>query len=353
MTQHEQTNDQNGSEAPHQGPSAGQDLLPPFRQRWPWIGADAQTFAFAVVAKRAGNLDPYPAARFEVDIGDGSGDRLAHELNLPTGGGKTKPLVIVFHGLGGHAEEGYVRLAAKAMLAAGHPVLRYNNRGCGIGRDLAKTGHWPGDTGALRATFVELTRHHPEHTAAGVFLLGFSLGVSLTVIYLAEAGETGPVIAAAAVSGPLDLAMTSHQLEGWRTLHYRRYIVGKMKYEILRPALTMDAETKANVVKARTVWQFDEAFNAPRHGFDSAADFYAAHHLGPRLPEVRVPLLMLVSRDDPFVPFAMYEQTDWAKSTHVTCVSTAHGGHTGFHGKGDLNPWCNRLALEFFRRHMG
>ena len=41
---------------------------------------------------------------------------------------------------------------------------------------------------------------------------------------------------------------------------------------------------------------------APRHGFAGAADYYARASVAPRLPELRVPSLLLNSESDPMVP---------------------------------------------------
>ena len=339
--------------------------FPAFRQRLPWLGGDIQSMAFNYLAKDC-DLDAWDERRVEVALPDGSGDRLVHRLDLPqecdTADAEEgcRPLVVLLHGLGGHAEEGYILLASRFLLQRGHPVLRYNNRGCGIGRDFASRGHWPGDTLALRATLEHLHREHPEQTAGGIGIIAYSLGSSLLVAWLAEAGEAHErgeenphrgVFAAATISGPIDLHMTSRHLSGLRSIAYRKYLMTKIRYEIDRPSLSMTDAEREVVEGARTIWEFDDGFTAHRHGFEGAREFYAACHMAPKLPRVRIPLLMIASRDDPFVPFEMYRRHDFSNDPYVTPLLCDRGGHCGFHGVGEIDAWCDRMAIRFIEHH--
>ena len=330
-------------------PHAPPHWMTPFRQRWPFYGADAQTLCYDFMAKRHADLGQFRHERIEVDVGDGTGDRLAHEANVPKDPAG-RACVVVHHGFGGTARSGYAELAAQTFLDAGHPVVRYNNRGCGIGRSLAKTAHWPGDSAAVRATVDHLADERPDLSRGGVFLLGFSLGCSAMIHYLAEEGQDARAFAAAAVSPPVDLVLTSKALSSPRTFPYRRFILPKVKHEIIRPSL--DREVPATAVAAATVWQFDGAFNAPRFGHDTAEGFYRQFSLHEQLRAVKTPLLTLASRDDIFTPFAMHRAFDWSCNDKITAVHTDRGGHCGFHARDDVLPWCDRLALGFLRRNL-
>ena len=330
--------------------------FPPFRQRWPWIGPDLQSAAYEVVS-RGIDLGRWPDRRVEVEVGDGSGDRLVHHLHLPeprAGRGPGRPVVVMVHGLGGSADAGYVSLAAADLLGRGYPVLRYNRRGCGAGADAAAGCAWHGDTAGLGATARALRDRRGELglSRAGLAMIGFSLGGNALVQWLADdAGDlcrTLPVLAAATVSAPIDLAASARRLDSWRNLHYRPYIVAKLRNELLRPAADLtDAERRA-LGRALGMWDVTEKFNAPRNGFDSAQSYYDAGHLGERVARVGIPLLMIHSRDDPWVPHDAYERVDWEASSNLLPLFTDRGGHMGFQGLHGPTPWSIHCITRFF-----
>ena len=68
------------------------------------------------------------------------------------------------------------------------------------------------------------------------------------------------------------------------------------------------------------------------------------------LPDIRKPTLVLASLDDPWVPGAAYFGHRWGsnKSDSLKPLLTSRGGHVGFHGKGDYQPWNDRAVLKFF-----
>ena len=206
-----------------------------------------------------------------------------------------------------------------------------------------------------RATLRHLREHRPELCEHGIVAIGFSLGTCALGHYLAEEGDDCGVLAAALVSPPIDLTMTSKQLSGWRTLPYRRWLLPKVKYEILRPTVRAELpdDWLMSATAATTVWDFDAALNAPRFQLDGARAFYEKFGLLDTLGGVRVPTLAVASRDDIFVPFAMHSAYDWDANPNLHPVHTKRGGHCGFHARDLELPWCDRLALKFFERHAG
>lgn len=53
---------------------------------------------------------------------------------------------------------------------------------------------------------------------------------------------------------------------------------------------------------ARTLYEFDDVFTAPLHGFRNVDDYWDRASAKPHLPAIRVPALALNARNDPFVP---------------------------------------------------
>jgi predicted alpha/beta-fold hydrolase len=327
------------------------DWFEPFRRRWPIVGPDAQTLAYDAVAKQHAGLDGFRHESLQLPVDDDSGDQLIHEVNFPTDR-RPGPTAVLWHGFGGTARSGYLELAARAFLDAGWPAVRCNNRGCGLSRSTAATAHWPGDVALVRSTIDHLHAHRPDLAEHGLYLVGFSLGTCALTHYLADAGDAARCLGGTLVSAPIDLVMTSRQLSSWRTFPYRRFLLPKVKHEVLRPNVRAHTDdlVHAKATAARTVWQFDDVYNAPRLGHAGAEQFYRAYDLHDALPKVRRPLVVLHSRDDPFVPFRMHADFDFAQNDHLHPIHTSKGGHCGFHGQGHPIPWCSRLAVEHATR---
>ena len=83
------------------------------------------------------------------------------------------------------------------------------------------------------------------------------------------------------------------------------------------------------VARATTLWEFDDAFTAPVHGFAGTDDYWTRASCKPWLREVVVPTLVLNARNDPFVPDASLPDGRQV-SAAVVLEQPDHGGHAGF-----------------------
>src|SRR5487761_1306760 len=263
------------------------DGLPPFRPRLPWWGPDLQTIRSVVVRSRA--LDGHAGERHYFPFADGSGDRLAAILNRPVAA-TTKPLIVLVH--------------VFESLPAG------------------------------------LTPH-------GVVAVGYSLGANLLLKYLGERGGGAHIDAAAVVSAPLDLAGTARRLGRFRNTAYQRYLLRYMKAEAVAPGADLSAAERRTVLDARSVWEFDHVYSAPRAGYDGATDYYARTASGRFLGGVTVPTLVIHALDDPWIPPEPYRDFDWQRHANLRAVLTRRGGHVGFHG-GDDVAWHDLAIARFF-----
>ncbi|MFH5806508.1 YheT family hydrolase [Alienimonas sp. DA493] len=316
--------------------------LPDYPAKWlgtPGAGhlhtASAQVFgeipAFSPVAGRS--ADDGPSEALEIPTSDGTGDRLAADLFLPEVERPGRPLVVLLHGLGGDAESAYVRACLSDLLGAGLRVVALNFRGAGRSHETCSEYLHPGRTGDVRA-LLEYLEDETERDLfeSGAILVGFSLGGSILLKALAT---TDPEIlhgvrAAVTVSAPLDLAACSRRLGRVRNHVYEAYLLKRMRDQIHLSPGGVSEEELAAVDSAGSVWEFDATFTAPRRGFDAVEDYYHEDSAGHRLGKIKVPTLLIVADDDPFVPLETYEQFDWDACPHLVRKRTATGGHTGF-----------------------
>lgn len=317
------------------------DGLPPFRPRLPWWGPDLQTIRSVVVRSRA--LDGHAGERLYFTLADGSGDRLAAIVNRAVPATK-RPLVVLVHGLTGLEDSFYMRESAAHFLARGFSVLRLNLRGAGRSRPHCRTQYHAGSSGDLAQVFATLPIDLAAH---GVVAVGFSLGANLLLKYLGEQGSAAKVAAAAVVSAPLDLAGTARRLGRFRNAAYQRYLLHYMKAEAIAPGADLSAAERRAVLGARSVWEFDHVYSAPRGGYDGAADYYARTACRNFLGGVTLPTLVIHAFDDPWVPPEPYREFEWRGHPSLHAVFTRRGGHVGFHG-GNAAAWHDLAIARFF-----
>ena len=141
--------------------------------------------------------------------------------------------------------------------------------------------------------------------AAPLYAVGVSLGGSALLNWLGREQERArsTLVAAAAVSAPLDLAAAGTAIgQGFNriyALHFLSTLVPKALAMAQRFPGALDA---AAVRRARSMHTFDDVVTAPLHGFDGAQDYWRRASSKPWLGGVAVPTLVLNARNDPFIP---------------------------------------------------
>jgi uncharacterized protein len=150
------------------------------------------------------------------------------------------------------------------------------------------------------------------------------------------AGEMGSsaghvVAAAASVCAPLDLAAGGHAIgRGFNRLVYTRMFLNTMRPKALRKyAQHPGLFDRDALLRATDLFEFDNIFTAPVHGFRDTEDYWRRASAKPHLAQIGIPALLVNARNDPFVPaWSLPERTDVAGS--VTLWQPATGGHVGF-----------------------
>ncbi|QID18333.1 alpha/beta fold hydrolase [Nitrogeniibacter mangrovi] len=260
------------------------------------------------------------------------------------------PLVVLFHGLEGDSDSHYARSVMSHLSR-----IRWNGvvphfRGCSGKPNRLMRAYHSGDSeeiGWMLARIAERYREGP------VFAVGISLGGNALLKWLGEQGRDARkyVAAAAAVCAPLDLEISGRALgEGFNRVYTARFL-RTLKAKALDKIRThgdtsLDAE---RIRTSRTLYEFDDAFTAPVHGFDGVLDYWRRASSRPLLHGIRVRTLLLNARNDPFVPPEILP-ADSELPRYVTAEYPATGGHVGFlRGgfPGHLNWLPERLVTHF------
>lgn len=239
-------------------------------------------------------------------------------------------LLVVVHGLGGSVNSFYARHAATAAEAADLDCLRLNLRGADrSGADFYHAGLTDDLVAALSAP--DLASYEELH------VLGFSLGGHVSLRYAAEAPDPR-LNTVAAVCPPIDLEPGVRHIDDARGAFYRKHVLKGLK-EIYREVAARNYRPLPcpvdQAMRIRTIRQWDEEVVAPRHGFTSAEDYYAQTSVGPRLPKVSVPALVVATEHDPMVPARTLRP--WLDAArNIRTIWLEEGGHVGFPQTVDL-----------------
>jgi predicted alpha/beta-fold hydrolase len=253
-----------------------------------------------------------------------------------------RPLVVVLHGLEGSSRSGYAMECYRALLARGVAAVGLNFRSCsGEPNRLARFYH-SGDTADLRFVLGLLRRRRPERPLGAI---GVSIGGNVLLKYLGEEEAESCVTVAAAVSVPFDLsAGADHLTRPLATLYAARLLRSlRAKVVAKRPLLPPTVDLPA-AIAARTFRAFDDAVTAPLHGFAGVDDYYGRCSSDRFLHRIRVPTLLVHSRDDPFLPEQRIPWNAAAENPYLTGVWTERGGHVGF--VSGRRPWRPRFWAE-------
>ncbi len=261
--------------------------------------------------------------------------------------GPARGEVVLVHGLEGSGDSGYMRSMAQTALDAGFAAHRFHMRTCGGTAHLCETLYHGGLTSDLLAWLCHLKETRlRERATVPVFLAGFSLGGNLVLKLAGELEDRARdlIAAVSSVSTPIDLEACSRHMGTARNRLYDLHFVRQMRR---RTAATGRFSGEA-LRRARSIYEFDDKFTAPSFGFRSAEHYYSTQSAAGFLSRIRVPTLLIQSRDDTFIPFSVYSHPALSGNPSIELVVTEHGGHLGFIAKGRPRLWAEHAVMEWF-----
>jgi len=316
-------------------PSPASCQITAFTDRAPWWGGDLQTLRNQIMERQSAL--PSRPYRLVFQTSDGSGDQLTGTLERPLGP-QSGPLIVLIHGLTGSEDSVYVRESARFHLVRGRPVLRLNLRGAGDGRSLARGYYHAGCASDLQDILDGLAG---EEKQKGFFLVGFSLGGNILLNLLGRVRPGHGVMGAATVSAPIEPSDARKRLMAPRNVLYHRFLLSRMKRDVLAAADLSQLERSA-VANAASIYDFDDRFVAPKNGFRDAPDYYERTAGARQVPAITVPTLMLAALNDPWIPAGAYFALRGSLPACVSVVIARSGGHVGFHERGHSETWYDR-----------
>ncbi len=263
--------------------------------------------------------------------------------------GKPRGEVVLVHGLEGSSESGYARSMAFGALQRGFAVHRFNMRGCGGTEALSLMSYHAGQTGDLLHVLQERRRV----SGAPVFLVGYSLGANVSLKLAGELGDDakGLLAGVVSVSAPVDLAACAEALKQPANFVYQNRFLDRLKERIRRKnRLSPDVYTLEHLPKVKSIMDFDDYYTAKLFGFGTAANYFATQSSNQFLEGIRVPALAMIAKDDPMVPFRVYDHPAFARNSLLRLAAVEHGGHLGFIARSQPRFWLDENVLDWMEQ---
>jgi predicted alpha/beta-fold hydrolase len=254
------------------------------------------------------------------------------------------PRLLLLHGLEGGIKSHYVHGIVSAAAAAGWGATLMVFRGCGSTPNTARRFYHSGETTDVAHVYALLRARAPN---VPWFTIGVSLGGNVMLKWLGELGGSATIAGAVAISVPFDLEAGSRKISRGSARIYDQHFLKQLRGKALRkleshPGL-FDKEA---LLRATSVYGFDDVVTAPVHGFADAHDYYSQSSSLAYLSRIRVPTLLISSRDDPFLPAAVLDRMREIATGNPALHAEIHehGGHVGF--VGGAWPWSARYYVE-------
>lgn len=279
---------------------------------------------------------PAPDGDF-IDVDFQAGDPVA----LYTAAGSVRsaaPLLVLFHGLEGSSRSHYALAFARMARQQGWAFAVPHFRGCSGSINLAPRAYHSGDFEEVDWVLQRLR----QRTTHPLLVVGVSLGGNAVLRWAEEMGAAARPVAraVASISAPLDLAASGQAMgQGFNRWVYTRMFLRTMKPKALLKLAQYPGLFDAQKLKhARTLYDFDNVFTAPLHGFKDTPDYWRRASAKPQLNRIQIPTLLVNAQNDPFVPASCLPRGSGVLD-QVALWQPRQGGHVGF----AQEPWPGHI----------
>lgn len=242
----------------------------------------------------------------------------------------SKSLTIICPGLESNSQSPSVRSLVTLMLQKKHDVVVFNHRGLsGKTNTLSKTYH----SGRSQDLHESIKHINQKYSYQKIFILGISIGGNITLKYLGEYSKEIPknIIKAVCFSVPLDLKSSAYRLQEKQNFIYMSQFLKTLKEKLLAKEKKFPGLIDlSNYNKTKSFIDFDENYTAKLNGFKSAEDYWQKASSINYLESIKVPSLILSSKDDSFLGKECYPLDICKDHKYLDLELTEHGGHFGF-----------------------
>lgn len=259
----------------------------------------------------------------------------------------SKKVIILLHGLEGHAQRPYITGTAKLFNQNHIDACAVNFRGCSGEPNTLYRSYHSGATEDLEAV-IDAILEKDQYDE--IYIKGISLGANMALKYAGERSNIPKALKAIiAVSAPCDLKGSCDELLSLKNKAYAIRFLDHLKQK-LKPKLEQFPnrlrQEEYNSIKS--LIDFDHVYTSKAHGFKDAYDYYDKASSAQFLRAIEVPTLIINALNDSFLSPSCYPVKHAKLNTKLHLEMPKYGGHVGFIQKGGF--YYNEVrALEFVK----
>lgn len=305
----------------------------------PWARNRHLQSIFASLGVRTWGGNPMRAAAQPVIVDGGNGVRLlgASSVHLPA---TAKGLIILLHGWEGSADSTYILTTGRYLFERGYDVFRLNLRDHGESHHL--------NEGLFHGALIDEVAHAVSEIAgragsAPCYLIGFSLGGNFALrIALTQPHHPVPNLRRVfCISPPLDPYKATLAIDGSLPI-YRRYFLRKWKNSLRKKqALFPRRYAFDHLMVMKSCMEITEAIMEYYPDYPTYRDYFNRYTLlGDTFRDLRLPVTIFASMDDPVVP--VEDLYGLGKNPHLDVAVQRWGGHCGFLAPFPFGCWYER-----------
>lgn len=258
---------------------------------------------------------------------------------------KSNKVVILLHGLEGHAQRPYITGPAKQFNLSGYDACAVNYRACSGETNTLFRSYHSGATEDLDAVINHIleTKKYTE-----IYLKGISLGGNLVLKYLGERDVVPKEIKAGmAISAPCNLHSSLIELLSFKNVLYakrfKNHLIEKLK---LKQQKFPDRISDSEIASIKTLKDFDDIYTSRAHGFIDALDYYKQCSSLQFLPNIKTPVLIINAKNDTFLGLECYPYQEAKNNPNLFLETPKYGGHVGFYGAENIT-YTEKRVINF------
>ncbi len=262
---------------------------------------------------------------------------------------ENKRLAILMHGLEGSSNSQYIMGMTHALHQHDFDVAAINFRSCSGVMNNKPVMYHSGWTMDLDHFITQIQHDYQE-----INICGFSLGGNVVMKYCGDGiyNLNKKVKTAIGISVPCDLQSGSRKIKELQNHFYENKFLGTLLDKIKQKVIQFpEAINSSDIIRVKTLWDFDEYFTAPIHGFKNAVDYYDRSNSLQFLKNIRIPSLIVNALDDTFLPNSSYPYKEANQNENLFLMTPKYGGHVGFTTFGTSYYWIETVILDFLNKY--
>lgn len=261
---------------------------------------------------------------------------------------KSNSVIILLHGLEGHAQRPYITGSAKLFNNNAIDACAVNFRGCSGEDNRFYSSYHSGATDDLD----DVVHHCIQKGYTTIYIKGISLGANITLKYLGEQRKLPTALkAAVAVSVPCHLESSAKELHKLKNkpyaIRFLKHLLEKLERKHQNFPERINKETIRSI---KTLYDFDEVYTSKAHGFTNALDYYTKSSSLQFLPTIKVPTLIINALNDSFLSPECFPIKEAKANKNLFLEMPKYGGHVGFIDKNNVY-YNEKRALAFCMSH--